>query len=458
MKLVIIGGGSSYSPELISGLIARKRTLAINEIVLVDIPEGEEKLRIIEAFTKRMLKAARISWRVSATLDRRQALKDADYVLTQFRVGQMDARILDEAIPLTHRMIGQETNGAGGILKAFRTIQVFKGIVSDMQEQCPNAWLINFSNPAGMVTEAVINYLGWQRTVGLCNIPVGQERAAREVLEVNNLTLRHQGMNHFHFHQVWDETGKERTQEVIKALYGNQANDYTVKNISNMNFNTPMLKSLGLLPCDYHRYYFLEQEMLTDMLEQFQRGEIRAQQVKAVKQSLFEVYADESQVTKPKALEERGGAFYSEVACELVNAIENNTHQLLVVSTRNNGAVKELPADVVVETTCVITAQGPIPLTAPELPVFARGYVQTIKAMEELTIQAAMEGSYDLAYQAFLLNPLIDNGLVTEDLLQEMLLAHEAHLPQFEKVIQAIKAAKPQLVEKIKTLKEELNV
>lgn len=216
MKLVIIGGGSSYSPELISGLIARKQTLAINEIVLVDIPEGEEKLRIIEAFTKRMLKAARISWRVSATLDRRQALKDADYVLTQFRVGQMDARILDEAIPLTHRMIGQETNGAGGILKAFRTIQVFKGIVSDMQEQCPNAWLINFTNPAGMVTEAVINYLGWQRTVGLCNIPVGQERAAREVLEVNNLTLRHQGMNHFHFHQVWDETGKERTQEVIK--------------------------------------------------------------------------------------------------------------------------------------------------------------------------------------------------------------------------------------------------
>lgn len=325
MKLVIIGGGSSYSPELISGLIARKQTLAINEIVLVDIPEGEEKLRIIEAFTKRMLKAARISWRVSATLDRRQALKDADYVLTQFRVGQMDARILDEAIPLTHRMIGQETNGAGGILKAFRTIQVFKGIVSDMQEQCPNAWLINFTNPAGMVTEAVINYLGWQRTVGLCNIPVGQERAAREVLEVNNLTLRHQGMNHFHFHQVWDETGKERTQEVIKALYGNQANDYTVKNISNMNFNTPMLKSLGLLPCDYHRYYFLEQEMLTDMLEQFQRGEIRAQQVKAVEQSLIEVYADESQVTKPKALEERGGAFYSEVACELVNAIENNT-------------------------------------------------------------------------------------------------------------------------------------
>lgn len=157
-------------------------------------------------------------------------------------------------------------------------------------------------------------------------------------------------------------------------------------------------------------------------------------------------------------MEERGGAFYSEVACELVNAIENNTHQLLVVSTLNNGAVKELPADVMVETTCVITAQGPIPLTSPDLPVFARGYLQTIKAMEELTIQAAIEGSYDLAYQAFLLNPLIENGLITEELLQEMLLAHEVHLPQFEQVIQTIKAVKPQLVEKIKTLKEELHV
>lgn len=456
MKLVIIGGGSSYSPELISGLIARKETLAIDEIVLVDVPQGETKLKIIEAFTKRMLKAAGITWHVSSTLDRYAALKDADYVLTQFRVGQMDARILDEAIPLTHQMIGQETNGAGGIFKALRTIQVFKGIVSDMKAQCPDAWLINFTNPAGMITEAIIKYLGWKRTVGLCNIPIGQERAASEVLKADNLTLRHQGMNHFHFHQVWDSAGKERTQEVIQGLYDENDKDYTVKNISNLDFNLPMLQALGLLPCDYHRYYFLENEMLADMLAQFERGEIRAQQVKEVEKSLFKVYEDVSQVTKPKALEERGGAFYSEIACELVNAIENNTQQLLVVSTVNNGAVKELADDVVVETTCVITSQGPIPLTAPDLPVFARGYIQTIKAMEELTIQAAIEGSYDLAYQAFLLNPLIENGLVTEELLQEMLIAHEADLPQFEAVIQTIKTNKPQLVEKIKRLKEDL--
>lgn len=456
MKLVIIGGGSSYSPELISGLIARKDTLAIQEIILVDVPEGEEKLKIIEAFTKRMLKEAGISWQVASTLDRHAALANADYVLTQFRVGQMDARVLDEAIPLTYQMIGQETNGAGGILKAFRTIQVFKGIVADMEVQCPDAWLINFTNPAGMVTEAVIKHFGWKRTVGLCNIPIGQERAASEVLKEKNLTLHHQGINHFHFHQVWDQNGKERTAEVINQLYGTNGNDYTVKNIANLDFNPQLLNSLGLLPCDYHRYYFMEQEMLADMLAQFERGEIRAQQVKEVERSLFEVYQDETQVTKPKALEERGGAYYSEVACELVNAIENNTHQLLVVSTLNNGAVKELAEDVVVETTCVITAQGPIPLTSPDLPTFARGYLQTMKAMEELTIQAAIEGSYDLAYQAFLLNPLIENGLVTEDLLQTLLLAHEVHLPQFESVIQTIKAEKPQLMERVNSLKEEL--
>lgn len=457
MKLVIIGGGSSYSPELISGLIARKDTLAIEDIVLVDVPEGATKLKIIEDFTRRMLKAAGIDWRVSSTLDRLAALKDADYVLTQFRVGQMDARLLDEAIPLTHRMIGQETNGAGGILKAFRTIEVFKGIVADMKAQCPDAWLINFTNPAGMITEAVIRQMGWKRTVGLCNIPVGQERAAREVLETANVSLHHQGVNHFHFHQVWDGEGVERTQEVIQGLYGQAVdNEYTVKNIANLNFNTELLTSLSLLPCDYHRYYFMENEMLDEMLEQFEKGEIRAQQVKAVEESLFKIYADESQVTKPKALEERGGAYYSEVACELVNAIENNTHQLLVVSTQNNGALKELPAEAIVETTCVITAQGPIPLTTPDLPVFARGYLQTIKAMEELTIQAALEGSYDLAYQAFLLNPLIENGAVTGELLQEMLVAHEAHLPQFKQVIASIKATKPELVERVMNLKEEL--
>lgn len=456
MKLVIIGGGSSYSPELISGLIARKQTLAIDEIVLVDLPEGQAKLTIIEAFTRRMLKAAGITWKVSSTLDRFTALDQADYVLTQFRVGQMDARILDEAIPLSYKMIGQETNGAGGIFKAFRTIQVFKGIVEDMKQQCPNAWLINFTNPAGMVTEAIINYLGWKRTVGLCNIPFGQELAASEVLKEENLSLQHQGINHFHFHKVWDESGKERTTDVIDRLYGSEEHDYTVKNIANLDFNQSLLTSLGLLPCDYHRYYFMEQEMLAEMLAQFERGEIRAQQVKKVEQSLFEVYADESQVTKPKALEERGGAHYSEVACELVNAIENNTKQLLVVSTLNNGAIKELPDHVVVETTCVITSQGPIPLTAFALPVFARGYLQTMKAMEELTIQAAIEGNYQLAYQAFLLNPLIENGLVTEELLQEMFIAHETHLPQFHEVIQAIKANRPQLVQRVSALKEEL--
>lgn len=456
MKLVIIGGGSSYSPELISGLIARKETLAIDEIVLVDVPEGAAKLKIIEAFTRRMLEAAGITWQVSSTLDRFAALDQADYVLTQFRVGQMDARILDEAIPLSHQMMGQETNGAGGILKAFRTIQVFKGIVEDMTQQCPDAWLINFTNPAGMVTEAVIKNLGWKRTIGLCNIPIGQERAAREVLKEDRLSLRHQGINHFHFHQVWDKSGKERTAEVIEALYHSDHHDYTVKNIANLDFNSDLLTKLGLLPCDYHRYYFLEQEMLADMLAQFERGEIRAQQVKEVERSLFEVYADEQQVTKPKALEERGGAYYSEVACELVNAIENNTHQLLVVSTLNNGAVKELPEDVVVEVTCVITAQGPIPLTSTPLPVFVRGYLQTMKAMEALTIQAAIDGDYDLAYQAFLLNPLIKNGLITEQLLQEMLIAHEAHLPQFKSVIHTIKTEQPQLVQRVNALKEEL--
>ena len=172
LKIVTIGGGSSYTPELIEGFIKRKDVLPIKEIWLVDVEEGKEKLEIVGAMAQRMVKAAGLDWEVHLTLDRRAALKDADFVSTQFRVGLLDARIKDERIPLSHGILGQETNGAGGMFKAFRTIPVILGIVEDMKELCPNAWLVNFTNPSGMVTEAVMRYGNWNKVVGLCNVPI----------------------------------------------------------------------------------------------------------------------------------------------------------------------------------------------------------------------------------------------------------------------------------------------
>lgn len=183
LKIVTIGGGSSYTPELIEGFIKRHHELPIRELWLVDIEAGREKLEIVGAMAKRMVKAAGIDCDIHLTLNRREALADADFVTTQFRVGLLEARIKDETIPISHGMIGQETNGAGGMFKAFRTIPVVLGIVEDMKELCPDAWLINFTNPAGMVTEAVLQYGKWEKVIGLCNVPIISSKNEVAVLE-----------------------------------------------------------------------------------------------------------------------------------------------------------------------------------------------------------------------------------------------------------------------------------
>lgn len=222
LKVVTIGGGSSYTPELVEGFIKRYHEFPINELWLVDIEEGRHKLEIVGALAKRMVKAAGIDCQVYLTLDRREALKDADFVTTQLRVGLLDARILDERIPLSHGLIGQETNGAGGIFKALRTIPVILNIVDEMKELCPNAWLINFTNPSGMITEAVLRYGNWNKVVGLCNIPVNAvyEEAAILDEDPSDLFFQFAGINHLHWHTVFDKKGVDRTDELIKKMYG----------------------------------------------------------------------------------------------------------------------------------------------------------------------------------------------------------------------------------------------
>lgn len=244
IKIVTIGGGSSYTPELIEGYIDRKDELPIKEIVLVDIEDGKEKLEIVGEMAKRQIEAAGLEWKVTLTLDRFAALKDADYVTTQFRVGLLDARVKDERIPLSHGVIGQETNGAGGIFKAFRTIPVILDIIKDMETQCPDAWLINFTNPAGIITETAIKHGGWERTIGLCNVPVGVAKTVAAALGEDNLFYKFAGINHFHWHRVWDEKGNERTDEVIDKLYHPDIKEQVAQeaNIYPANFHYELIK------------------------------------------------------------------------------------------------------------------------------------------------------------------------------------------------------------------------
>lgn len=466
IKIVTIGGGSSYTPELIEGFIKRKDVLPIKELWLVDIEAGKEKLEIVGAMAQRMVKAAGLDWEVHLTLDRRKALKDADFVSTQFRVGLLDARIKDERIPLSHGAMGQETNGAGGMFKAFRTVPVVLDIVEDMKELCPDAWLVNFTNPAGMVTEAVMRYGKWDKVVGLCNVPIICRKIAAGGLDVDEseLTFKFAGLNHFHWHRVWDRAGKEQTQFLLDEVYGtddgmmkamgnvmkgvaktmpksNEAlDDSGVKNIPMIAFLKDQVKDLHIIPCMYHRYYYITDDMLKEELEKFNEGKTRAEEVKRTEARLFELYKDPALDYKPEELSQRGGTYYSDAACELISAIHNDSQVEMVVSTRNNGAVPDLPADVVVEVNAIIRASGPQPISWGTFEDGARGQLQLMKAMELTTIEAAVTGNYGKALQAFTINPLVPSGTVAKTILDEMLVAHKEHLPQFADKIKELEA------------------
>lgn len=464
IKIATIGGGSSYTPELIEGYIKRKDELPIREIWLVDIEEGKEKLEIVGNLAKRMVKEAGLAWEIHLTLDRRAALRDADFVSTQFRVGLLEARIKDERIPLSHGIIGQETNGAGGIFKALRTIPVILEIVEDMKELCPNAWLINFTNPAGMVTEAVVKYGKFERVVGLCNVPISCRKLASAGLGMDEeeLIFKFAGINHLHWHRIWDKAGNELTKDCIEKLYGTETDFMKmyrpkreqekkealgVANIKNIAFLAQQLRDLELLPCSYHRYYYITDEMLKDELEDFAKKGTRAEVVKRTEDELFELYKDPNLREKPEQLSKRGGAYYSDAACEVINSIYNDKKTNIVVSTKNNGAISDLPYDCVVEVSSIITAAGPQAITWGSFEPSTRGLLQVMKAMEQVTIEAAVTGNYAKALQAFTINPLIPSGKIARELLNEMLIAHKKHLPQFATAIEKIeKGEDPKLI------------
>lgn len=445
VKIVTIGGGSSYTPELIEGFIKRSEKLNIKELWLVDIEEGKEKLEIVGALAQRMVKAAGLEWQVHLTLDRRAALQDADYVTTQFRVGLLDARIRDEKIPTKHGMVGQETNGAGGIFKSLRTIPVILDIIKDMRELCPKAWLVNFTNPSGMVTEAAIKVGGWKKTVGLCNVPVLLTKRNNEAMgydpDDHVVFQKFAGLNHFHWHRVWDKEGNEATGAIFDDIYGPNAtypqrSTVSVKRHSTVGFIYEQIKEFDLLVNEnYHRWYFSEEDMLNLNLEESRKNESRGQAVKRLEKELFDIYKNPDLYVKPKQLEERGGTYYSDAACELICAIENDSRKVMVVSTPNNGAITDLPYDCIVEVTSVITSHGPETFNWGKCNPSMRGWLQQMKAMEELTIEAAVTGDYGKALQAFALNPLIRSGKNAQAMLDEMLVANKAYLPQFKDVI-----------------------
>ena len=433
LKIVTIGGGSSYTPEIVEGFINRYKELPIRELWLVDIEAGKEKLAIIGSLARRMVQKAGVPIEIHTTLHRREALPNADFVTTQLRVGLLEARIKDERIPLSHGYIGQETNGAGGMFKALRTIPVLLDIDKDMAQLCPNAWLINFTNPSGIITEALFRYGKNKKVIGLCNVPIGMEMAIAKLFQVEHSRIRidFAGLNHlvFGLHVYLD--GKDITKTVLEKMNANKANS-TEKDILAIDWVPEFIRGLSLLPCPYHRYYFKRQEMLEEELEEFSKGETRGQVVQKLETALFELYKNPDLDTKPPELAKRGGAYYSHAACRLISSIYNDKHDIQAVDTLNNGAISGISADCVVEVSCIITKDGPKPLAMGQLPIAVNGLVQLIKSFERILIDAAVAGDYDKALLAMTINPLIASDKMAKILFDEMLEAHKEYLPQFE--------------------------
>jgi len=438
IKIATIGGGSSYTPELVEGFIKRYHELPVRELWLVDIPAGEEKLQIVGALAKRMVERAGVPIDIHLTLDRRAALDGADFVTTQFRVGQLEARAKDERIPLKYGVIGQETNGPGGLFKGLRTIPVILEICREMEELCPDAWLVNFTNPAGMVTEAVLRYSKISKVVGLCNVPIGMRMGVAQMLgvEPERVHIDFAGLNHMVYGLNVYLDGKKITRELINLMSGEEGSGLTMKNIVDLGWEKAFIQALGVLPCPYHRYYYQTEKMLKHEMEAAEKEGTRAEVVKKVEAELFEMYKDPHLAIKPPQLEKRGGAYYSDAACSLISSIYNDKRDIQPVNTRNNGAIAGIPDESAVEINCVITREGPLPVAIGDLPVAVRGLVQQIKSFERVAAEAAVTSEYRTALLAMTINPLVPSDTVAKQILDEMLEAHKAHLPQFFSAVQ----------------------
>jgi 6-phospho-beta-glucosidase len=417
-KVAIIGGGSSYTPEFIEGFIMHENEIQVGEIALFDI--DEERLNIVGGMVQRQVQHAELDTRVKLTLSRPEAVEGAHFVASQMRVGQMPARIRDEKIPLKYDVIGQETTGPGGTLKAWRTIPVTLEVASDIEKYAPGAWYLNFTNPSGIITEAVFKHTNL-KVVGLCNNPINIQRMIAQALNVQDeqVFLEWIGLNHVNWVRRIYADGQDVTERIF---------DRFEIFLEELHFPAELIRVLGVLPTYYLQYYYDHPRKLAEAkAAPKSRGEV----VQEVERELFEKYKDPNQAVKPPELSQRGGALYSEAAMRLMLSLLLDRRDIQIVVTRNNGAIPDLPADASVEVPCVVGAHGVNPLHMGPLPETIRALCQQAKAWESWTVEAGVTGSRQSALMAMMVNPLVPSFEVACALVDEMLEANRDYLPQF---------------------------
>ena len=420
VKIAVIGGGSTYTPELVDGIARRTTRLPVSELVLVDIDQA--RLDVVGGFARRMLDAAGWEGGLALTTDRASALDGADFVLVQLRVGGQAARLVDETLPPRFGTIGQETTGAGGFAKALRTVPLVREIADEVRRRAASdAWIVDFTNPVGIVSQALIDR--GHRAIGLCNVAITLQRRIAGMLgvEPDRVELEHVGLNHLSWERAARIGGVDRLPALLERDGPALADEVGVP--------IDVMRRLGAIPSYYLRYYERFDEVLAD---QRANGTTRAAAVMDIERDLLALYADSRLSTKPELLEHRGGAFYSEAAAQLMASLHDGRGDLQVVDVRNDGALTDLAPDDVVEVPARIDHAGAHPLRLGMLVPEMRDLVVAVKRYERLAIEAALSGDRSMARDALAAHPLVGPRVAdTNGLLDALLEANRAYLPRF---------------------------
>jgi 6-phospho-beta-glucosidase len=418
LKIAVVGGASTYTPELVQGFADRAALLPVDELVLLD-PDAA-RLEVVGGLAGRILRRVGFEGELRLTGRRDQALDGADFVIVQLRVGGQAMRLVDETIPLEYGCIGQETTGPGGFAKALRTVPVVLELAEETARRgAPGAWLVDFTNPVGIVTQALLDE--GHRAIGLCNVAIGLQRrlAADLGVEPERVELEHVGLNHLSWERAVLVDGADRLPELLDTRADELADE--------VELPVELVAMLRMIPSYYLRYYYLTRRVFDEQ----RRGPTRAERVMEIEDELLRLYADPELDTKPELLASRGGAFYSEAAAQLVASLHAGTGDVQVVDVRNHGSIPELPDDAVVEIPARIDADGAHPLPQRPLEPELLGLVQQVKAYERLAVSAAVSGRREIALRALLANPLVGDYEVAVPLLDALLAGSRDHLPRF---------------------------
>ncbi|MGW4148309.1 6-phospho-beta-glucosidase [Streptomyces albogriseolus] len=415
MKLTVVGGGSTYTPELIDGFARLRDVLPVTELVLTD--PATDRLDLIGPLSRRVFARLGHPGRITTTTDLDAAVDGADAVLLQLRVGGQAARLQDETWPLACGCVGQETTGAGGLAKALRTVPVVLDIADRVRRANPDAWIIDFTNPVGIVTRALLRE--GHKALGLCNVAIGLQRKFAALLEVDpsEVRLDHVGLNHL----TWETAVHVDGEDVLPRLLAAHGDSIA----ADLRLPLPLLTTLGVIPSYYLRYFYAHDEVVREM----RTKPSRAAEVARMEKELLALYADPALDEKPALLAERGGAYYSEAAVDLAAALlrdAGSRHQ--VVNTLNNGTLPFLPDDAVIEVPAAVTTKGAVPLpVAPVNPLFA-GLMANVTAYEDLALEAALHGGRDRVFRALLAHPLIGQYEYADRLTDDLIAHNREHL------------------------------